>query len=133
MPERAEGTADPGLCRLMGAKQDEQAKVTTHEKATQANREWFSRRLKVGGRPYAIELDGRYIGDIDFATYYEEGKADLTFFIGDRREWGRGYGTEAARLIIEVLFELEGVRLIGAQGGRAGNCLSSALPAGCLS
>lgn len=63
----------------------------------------------------AIELadEERLIGvirliGIDLA----HGRAELTIVIGDKGAWGRGYGTEAVRLMLRCAFERMGLRRV---------------------
>jgi len=56
---------------------------------------------------YAIEtVDGEHIGNgmlrhIDF----HDRKAELSFFIGEKELWGKGYGTETLSLLLKLAFE----------------------------
>jgi RimJ/RimL family protein N-acetyltransferase len=54
---------------------------------------------------FAIELDGRLIGG---AGYYQRrsGTAELGFWLG-RDWWGRGYATEATRVVLRYGFEVK--------------------------
>ena len=105
LSRRARWTADRELQLLMGSHvNDERTMGRSHEEELDANRAWLAGRLKSGTTPYAVEVDGVYIGDIDYGIYPEEGKADLTVFLGDRSAWGKGYGTEAVNLIIDEIF-----------------------------
>jgi RimJ/RimL family protein N-acetyltransferase len=113
LPKRAEWTRDPKLMRLMaGPDAAKECSERSLEEETQTNREWFSGRRRAGVTPYAIEVGGKYIGDIDYDIFPGERKAELTLFLGDRKSWGKGYGTEAASLIIEELFRDERVHVI---------------------
>lgn len=104
MPVRAKWTADPELSSLMGGATAHKIPQARADEEIRRNRGWLERRRKCGVGPYAVEVNARYIGDIDFGIYPHEKKADLTVFLGDRREWGKGYGTEAVELIINELF-----------------------------
>ena len=60
-------------------------------------------------RTYAIEVldgDGPHIGNV---MYYGHDSflrdAELGITIGDRAYWGRGYGADASRLMLELAFE----------------------------
>lgn len=87
-------------------------KETSEEEEFEKNREWLERRRNSGVIPYAIEVEGRYIGDIDVGIYPNRRRADLTVFLGDRGEWGKGYGTEAVELVIGELLTDERVEVI---------------------
>ena len=50
-------------------------------------------------------LDGRHIGN---CMYYDvnlrKGEAELGIMIGDREFWGRGYGSDAVKALLNVIF-----------------------------
>ena len=99
---RAQWTADDELVAAMGADPTEEPFVSPqHEE--QRNVDWLEDRQKAGDQLYAIEVNGRYIGDIDVEFFPEARKAQITVFIGDRAAWGKGYGTESARLVLQEL------------------------------
>lgn len=105
LPKRAEWTRDPELSALMGGRgADEEVVEQSHDEEVESNRRWFAARRKAGVSPHAIEVDGAYIGDVDYDIFPEERKAELTLFLGDRSMWAKGYGTEAAELVIGELF-----------------------------
>jgi len=112
LPVRAKWTADRELGLLMGVTDEQELQELSAEDELQNNREWLERRHKCGAMPYAVEVNGRYIGDIDFGIYPNQRKADLTVFLGDRREWGKGYGTEAVELFIKEFFSDERIDFI---------------------
>lgn len=103
LPLRAQWTADRELCALMGGSLNE-TREPSAEQEIRSNREWLARRHSHGVMPYAVEVDGHYIGDIDFERSPTQRKAGLTVFLGDRSAWGKGYGTEAVERVIEELF-----------------------------
>ena len=109
---RVKWTADRELCSLMGVTDEQELQELSEEDELQNNCEWLENRHKSGVMPYAVEVDGRYIGDIDFGIYLNQRKADLTVFLGDRREWGKGYGTEAVELVLEKFFADERIDLV---------------------
>lgn len=53
-------------------------------------------------RPYAITLEGEFIGVVGF-TYFKEGPPELGYWLGEPH-WGRGYMTEAARALLDAAF-----------------------------
>ena len=57
-------------------------------RGAERNLEWLRRRRESGGVLYAIEADGRYIGDIDIDVDQEEARAELTVFIGPHFQAG---------------------------------------------
>lgn len=54
-------------------------------------------------RPYAITLDGRFIGVVGF-TYHEGGEPpELGYWLGEPH-WGKGYMSEAVKGLLEAAF-----------------------------
>ena len=49
---------------------------------------------------FAVCLDGQHIGEV-FA-YLSEKEADIGWLI-DKRYWGKGYATQAAKLLVEYI------------------------------
>ena len=65
-------------------------------------------------RRFAIEtLDGMHIGN---SMYYDineaKGEAELGIMIGDRRFWGKEYGTEAVGLLLDHIFTNTALRRV---------------------
>jgi RimJ/RimL family protein N-acetyltransferase len=63
--------------------------------------------------PFAIEADGKYIGDcmlMDLHNRY--GNLELGIVIGDRAYWGRGYRRECVKLLLDYGFHYLGARRI---------------------
>ena len=63
---------------------------------------------------FAIEtLDGGHIGN---SMYYDineaKGEAELGIMIGDRRFWGKAYGTEAVGLLLDHIFSDTSLRRV---------------------
>jgi RimJ/RimL family protein N-acetyltransferase len=62
---------------------------------------------------FAIEADGKYIGDCGLmAMDNPHGNAELGILIGDHVYWGKGYGREAVRLLLNYGFHFLGLRRI---------------------
>lgn len=58
------------------------------------------------GHPFIIELDGRPIGRIGLNNFrWRDRIASLYVFIGERDEWGRGYGADAMETLLGYAFE----------------------------
>lgn len=70
------------------------------------------------GRPdrfLAVETLGqppRHIGNLTVTVDPPNGLADLSILIGERNEWGRGYGVEAWRAVLEGLIREETMRKV---------------------
>ena len=64
---------------------------------------------------WMITVDGRTIGtaQVDTISWHHR-RADIAMIIGEKGEWGKGYGTEVVRLITRFAFEdLNLEKLIG--------------------
>jgi RimJ/RimL family protein N-acetyltransferase len=73
--------------------------------------ELFSQRADE--RPYAITLDGKFIGVIGLSFY--EGRApELGYWLGEPY-WGRGLATEAGRALIDAAHQISLVETIAAR------------------
>ncbi len=76
----------------------------------------FDSRVASGGRDdagFAIEADGKCIGQcglhgFDAAAHI----CELGITIGDKEYWGRGYGTDAVRLLLDYAFRLRHVHKV---------------------
>lgn len=64
-------------------------------------------------RPFAITLDGRFIGVVGF-TFAEGLAPELGYWLGEPH-WGKGYMTEAVKGLIEAAQETGQFKLIRAQ------------------
>ena len=108
LPRRAQWTSDAGLIAFMGADLNEEPPGSPDEQLA-SGLEWMRDRQRDGDALYAIEAAGEYIGDIDVHFVPRDRKAELTVFIGDRSQWGKGYGTESVRLVLDELASEPGV------------------------
>ena len=79
-----------------------------------------------GEHHFAIEADDRYIGFVGLRVDDEEQSGSYRIGIANPDCWGRGYGTEVARLVLRYAFETLGlhrVRLkVAAYNVRARRC-----------
>lgn len=69
---------------------------------------WYENHLRdKSSKIFAIEtLKGEHIGNVglhDIDTHNR--KAELGIFVGEKSLWGKGYGTEAVSLALELAFE----------------------------
>ena len=103
LPTRALWTADDELALLMGVDIAAEPFVSPEDEL-RGNHEWLDGRVRAGGIVLAIEVEGRYVGDIDITTISRERRAELSLFIADRSSWGKGYGTETVELVLGELF-----------------------------
>ena len=66
-----------------------------------------------GRRSFAIEDEGgRHIGNVMYYNLREEDEAELGITIGDRGYWGQGYGSDAVRALVRLLFRSKGLRRV---------------------
>jgi len=65
------------------------------------------------GTGFAIEADGKYIGQCGLFQFDDVAQTcALGITIGDKAYWGRGYGTEALRLLLDYAFRLRNIRRV---------------------
>lgn len=70
--------------------------------------EWIrkSNRDKSNFRLAIDTIDGRHIGTVSLNSIDDFNKnAEYGIFIGDKRYWGQGYGTEAGKLMVDYGFK----------------------------
>lgn len=58
---------------------------------------------------FAIEVRREHIGNAKLEINWKHKYANFGIMIGDKRQWGKGYGTRAARLITEYVFNRLGL------------------------
>jgi len=69
---------------------------------------WYDEHLKrANDLIFAIEtLKGKYIGNVGLHKIDHKNRhAEAGIFIGEKRLWGKGYGTDAMMLILKYAFE----------------------------
>ncbi len=74
----------------------------------EGEQKWFDNLLRdSSSRIYAIETaEGEHIGNVGLEDInLHSRKAELGIFIGEKRFWGKGYGTEAIMLALKIAFE----------------------------
>ncbi|HLZ80077.1 MAG TPA: GNAT family protein [Ktedonobacteraceae bacterium] len=68
----------------------------------------FDENTRKGGRDgtnFAIEADGKYIGACGLFHFNEIARTcEMGIGIGDRAYWGRGYGRDAVKLLLDYAF-----------------------------
>lgn len=71
------------------------------------------RQSERNGASFAIEADERFIGSCGFFHFdLSAGTAELGIGIGDRAYWGKGYGRDAVRVLLDYGFRLRNLRKI---------------------
>jgi RimJ/RimL family protein N-acetyltransferase len=87
-------------------------RITSLEK-TQADFETQTTKVDENSAWFAIEADGMYIGNCCLlGLNSRHGNLELGIVIGDRAYWGRGYGRDATRLLLDFGFHYLGKRRI---------------------
>ena len=119
LAKRSEWTADDDLARMMGIDVEAEPFICPEDELRR-NEDWFGGRQRAGAVLYAIDVDGQYIGDIDIEINNKH-TATLSIFIGDRSQWGKGYGTEAIALLLLELRRYEQVDMVLATNVADGN------------
>jgi len=77
-------------------------------------REWF-RAISApdcSARNWAIEVDGRHIGNCALMPDESGEIAGFGIIIGDKSQWGKGYGTAALGEVLRIGFEEMGLQRI---------------------
>ncbi len=73
----------------------------------------FERQEFIFKEGFAIEADGRYIGFCGIFGFHPTAhRCELGITIGDKEHWGRGYGRDAVRLLLDYAFRLRNVRRV---------------------
>jgi RimJ/RimL family protein N-acetyltransferase len=88
------------------------------ELTLESEREWYEEMRSDPARVvWCIEtLEGGPIGNLGLHAIDEaQGRATLGVSIGEKEQWGRGYGTEAIRQALRYGFEEMGLRRIDLQ------------------
>lgn len=87
-----------------------------HQKHTRKTCQSYIKSLKKNkGKLYAIELRNHcHIGNISVHRNIENGTAEIGILIGEKKEWGKGYGGEALSLILKMLLQDATIRKITA-------------------
>ena len=80
----------------------------------EGEREWFQRVTGPDShtRNWAIEAQGRHIGNCALMPDESGQVAGFGIIIGDKREWGKGYGTAALREVLRIGFGEMGLQRV---------------------
>ena len=80
----------------------------------EGEREWFEHISDPDSRirNWAIEVDGRHIGNCALHLDASGQTAGFGIVIGDKGQWGKGYGTAALREVLRIGFEEMGLHRI---------------------
>jgi RimJ/RimL family protein N-acetyltransferase len=79
------------------------------EHSLEAEKQWLARMtIEYPKRHlFAIEADGRHIGNCELCPEHERPVADIGIVIGDKSVWDRGYGTLVVKELLRIGFEEE--------------------------
>jgi len=89
--------------------------LTSPQRPTLADKRRSFERIQRGerGHIFAVEADGRYIGFANIEVTSEENeRAKYRIAIENPEYWGKGYGTEATRLMLRYAFETLGLHRV---------------------
>jgi len=119
LPDYVRWRNDPEVIQFMAG---EPGELTLEQE-----REWFARiSSDTIGRHWAIEADGRHIGNCALAPRESEPTAGFGIMIGDKTMWDKGCGTAALREVLRIGFAEMGLHRIHleafAENGRALRC-----------
>lgn len=89
---------DPEIWKFTGNKPDH---LISYEDEFQWIKEILCRNNE---KRFAIVADGHYVGNIQLTEMHGE-EAKYHIFIGEKKFWGKGVGSEATKLIISYAFE----------------------------
>jgi len=80
----------------------------------EGEREWFQRVTGPDSntRNWAIEAEGRHIGNCALMPDESGQVAGFGIIIGDKTAWGKGYGTAALREVLRIGFEEMGLQRV---------------------
>ena len=80
----------------------------------EGEREWFQRVAapESNARSWAIEADGRHIGNCALMLDKSGEVAGFGIIIGDKTQWSKGYGTTALREVLRIGFEEMGLQRV---------------------
>ena len=89
------------LCYIYGG-----SRATPERPTVESYRSGFlAREADATRHHFCIEVDGRYIGHVDLRPNDEERSGSYRLGIINSEYWGKGYGTEVARLVLRYAFE----------------------------
>lgn len=76
----------------------------------------YEARIHAGETHFAIEADGKYIGSCGLFHFDQTARTcELGIGIGDHDYWGRGYGRDALRVLLDYAFRLRNLHKVWLQ------------------
>ncbi|MFH0840011.1 MAG: GNAT family N-acetyltransferase [Candidatus Omnitrophota bacterium] len=83
---------DPDVTKYLETKKSTEEELKTYYKNILGN---------INVMIFAIEVRKRHIGNAKLEVNWKHGYANFGIMIGDKKEWGKGYGARVARLIAD--------------------------------
>ncbi len=76
----------------------------------EGERKWYARIMDPDNASvyFAIDVGGKHIGNCAVKALEGEGQVGLGMFIGDKSEWGKGYGGVVSDELLRIAFEERG-------------------------
>ncbi len=67
---------------------------------------YFSDKIPQWGRCFAIQVEGKPLGMINYNKIDKlNKKVEIDIIIGEKKNWNKGYGTDAVKTLINYLFK----------------------------
>jgi len=107
LPDYLRWFADPEVAQFLGRERGDMT--------MEMEREWLAQINAADPaceRYWAIDGDGRHIGNCALRRGEAQGIANFGIAIGDKAAWGKGYGTAALREVLRIGFAEMGLRRI---------------------
>ena len=120
LPDYVRWLNDPEVTQFTG--------LESGDMTLEAEREWFARvsAPDSGAHNWAIEADGRHIGNCALHPDSSGQTAGFGIIIGDKSAWDKGYGAAALRAVLRIGFDEMGLHRIHleafAENARALRC-----------
>jgi len=108
LPDRCRWLNDPEVTRFfthLGAAPPTMAEM----------HHWYEEQAQSPARSkhFSVYAYGRHIGGAQLKEIDRQNKAaELGLFIGEREQWGKGYGTEITRLLLDYAFSVLGLHRV---------------------
>lgn len=99
---RAHWMMDPEVITAIGMPEKSSL---TYQQALSDCYKWLSERRQSNDLLWAIDVDGKLIGDVTVHLYDFERKGEMFIMIGEKVMWGKGYGKEACTLLLDEVFK----------------------------
>ncbi len=98
---RAHWMTDPEVRASLGMPEKS---TLTYQQALSDCYKWLSERRQSNDLLWAIDVDGKLIGDVTVHLFDFERKGEMFVMIGEKVMWGKGFGKEACALVLDEMF-----------------------------